>query len=169
VAEAMFDPLVVLAAERAADGSIADFRVTFANPAFIGLYGGQMASVDGGLLLEMLPDFRSNGLFDAFVAVTETGDPYVQDEFALTGMDAAGGPRPLTIDLRVVRVGDGVAATGRDIGYYMATHDATVASEERFRLLAERSQDVIFKYRTEPEHAFESQAHTSGGAGDHRA
>jgi len=151
----MFDPLVVLAAERAADGSIADFKVTFANPAFIGLYGGQIASVDGGRLLEMLPDYRTNGLFDAFVTVTETGEPYVEDAFAFIGTDAAGGPKPLTIDLRVVRVGDGVAATGREIGYYLATHDATVASEERFRLLAERSQDVIFKYCTEPEHAFE--------------
>lgn len=103
----------------------------------------------------MLPDYRTNGLFEAFVRVTETGEPYIEDEFAFIGMDAAGGPQRLTLDLRVVRVGDGVAATGRDIGYYLATHDAIVASEERFRLLAERSQDVIFKYRTKPERVFE--------------
>ncbi|MEO6207181.1 MAG: PAS domain S-box protein, partial [Candidatus Limnocylindrales bacterium] len=155
VAEAMLDPLVVLVAIRDEGGTIVDFSVTFANSAFASMNGADRATIDGQRMEHLLPAYRENGLFAAFAAVTETGEPYVDDAFSFDGADADGLPLRYAIDLRVVRVGDGVAVTGRDITTYVATHEATVTSEERFRLLAERSRDVIFKYRTSPAHEFE--------------
>ncbi|MGK2849605.1 MAG: PAS domain S-box protein [Candidatus Limnocylindrales bacterium] len=155
VAEAMVDPLLVLQAVRAADGRIEDFAVTYANPAYVRLYGVERWRAAGRRLSNLVPDLRGANLFDIYQRVTETGEPHVIDEFPLEGVDADGSPKRYAIDLRIVRVDDGVAVTGREISGYLATRDALVASEERFRLLAERSQDVIFRYRTAPVAAFD--------------
>lgn len=155
VAEAMVDPLLVLQAVRADDESIEDFVVTYANPAYVRLYGVDRWRLAGRRLRELLPDPRGEHLFEIYRLVTQTGEPHVIDEFPFEGVDAAGSPKRYAIDLRIVRVGDGVAATGREISDYLATRDALAASEERFRLLAERSQDVIFRYRTSPVASFE--------------
>lgn len=155
VAEALVDPLLVLDAVRTDDGAIEDFVVAYANPAYVRLYGVERWRAAGRRLSELLPDARGELLFEIYRRVTDTGEPHVIDEFPFHGVDAEGLPARYAIDLRIVRVADGVAVCGREISAYLATRDALAASEERFRLLAERSQDVIFRYRTAPVAAFE--------------
>lgn len=155
VAEAMVDPLIVLQAVRSADGRIEDFSVTYANPAYVRLYGAERWQAAGRRLLHLVPDARGADLFAIYRRVTETGEPHLIDEFPFDGVDGDGSPKRYAIDLRIVRVDDGVAVTGREISEYLVTRDALAASEQRFRLLAERSQDVIFRYRTGPAAAFD--------------
>lgn len=155
VAEAMLDPLLVLEAVRAPDGAIVDFVVSYANPASVRLYGVARWKAAGERLSDLLPDLREPRLVDLYRRVTETGEPHTIDEFPFEGVDEDGRPTRHAIDLRIVRSGDGVAVTGREISGYLATRDALAESEERFRLLAERSQDVIFRYRTRPAATFE--------------
>ena len=67
----------------------------------------------GRRLLEFLPEARSSGLFDAFVRVIETGEPFIQDDLVF----AVGGTASETerhLDIRVTSVGDQVAVTWID-------------------------------------------------------
>lgn len=153
--ESMLDPFAILTAARDGAGVIEDFELTFVNEPLAELFGltGQQAS--GGRLLTHLPGHGTSGLFAAYRDVVESGEPYVQDALVYDDQLGDGRRVHLALDLRVVRLGDGVALTGREIGDYLASKAALAESEERFRLLAERSHDVIFKFRMDPALAFE--------------
>jgi PAS domain S-box-containing protein len=153
--ESMLDPFAILTAIRDAAGAIEDFELTFANEPLSRLFGLTGKEAMGGRLLVRLPAHRTNGLFEAYCGVVTTGEPYVQDHLIYEDSLSDGRHVRLALDLRVVRLGDGVALTGREISAYLASQSALAASEERFRLLAERSRDVIYKYRTAPDWAFE--------------
>ncbi|MEA2519206.1 MAG: hypothetical protein QOF49_1286, partial [Chloroflexota bacterium] len=153
--ESMLDPFAILRAIRDDSGEIEDFELTFVNEPLSRLFGLTGREATGGRLLARLPAHRTNGLFDAYRRVVTTGEPYVQDELVYADRLSDGRDVRLALDLRVVRLGDGVAVTGREISAFLASQSALAASEERFRHLAERSRDVIFRYRTSPEWAFE--------------
>ncbi len=153
--ESMLDPFAILTAVRDAAGLIVDFELTFVNEPLARLFGLTGERARGGTLLTRLPAHASNGLFNAYCAVVESGHPYVHDELTYEDDLRDGRHVRLALDLRVVRLGDGVALTGREISAYLASQAALEESEERFRLLAERSRDVIFKFRMSPHFAFE--------------
>jgi PAS domain S-box-containing protein len=153
--ESMLDPFAILVAVRDESGAIEDFELSFVNEPLSRLFGLSGSQATGGRLLRRLPAHRTNGLFEAYCAVVTTGEPYVHDELAYEDRLSDGREVRLALDLRVVRLGDGVALTGREISAFLASQSALAMSEERFRLLAERSRDVIFTYRTSPEWAFE--------------
>ncbi|MDQ3128401.1 MAG: PAS domain S-box protein, partial [Chloroflexota bacterium] len=153
--ESMLDPFAILTAIRDAAGMIVDFELTFVNEPLARLFGWTSEPARGGALLTRLPAHASNGLFNAYCAVVESGQPYVHDELIYEDDLESGSHVRLALDLRVVRLGDGVALTGREISAYLASQAALADSEERFRLLAERSRDVIFKFRSSPDFAFE--------------
>ena len=151
----MLDPFAILSAIRDSAGLIADFDLTFVNGPLARLFGLTEEQARGGTLLTRLPAHASNGLFGAYRAVVETGQPYVHDELIYEDHLRDGRHVRLALDLRVVRLGDGVALTGREISAFLASQAALADSEERFRLLAERSRDVIFKFRSSPDFAFD--------------
>jgi PAS domain S-box-containing protein len=141
--QTLIDPLVLLTAARDADGTVVDFVCAFANDAACAVSGVTREELTGRRLLEFLPESRSSGLFDAFVRVIETGEPFSQDDLVV----AVGGVGEQTerhLNIRVTRVGDQVAVTWIDATERRSIEAQLRASEERFRAAAESMLDALF-------------------------
>ncbi|MEA2549464.1 MAG: hypothetical protein QOE42_2062, partial [Chloroflexota bacterium] len=113
--EGMLDPFAILTAVRDGSGRIVDFRLAFTNGAMSRLFGLAVKGAIGVRLLRTLPAHRDNGLFQAYCRVVQTGEPFVLDEMDYLDRLRDGREIQFALDLRVVKVGDGVAVTGRDV------------------------------------------------------
>ena len=141
--QALIDPLVLLTAARDADGTVVDFVYAFANDAACAVSGVTREELIGRRLLEFLAESRSSGLFDAFVRVIETGEPFIEDDLVV----AVGGDLDETerhLDIRVTSVGDQVAITWIDATERRSIEAQLRVSEERFRAAAESMLDALF-------------------------
>jgi len=107
--EAIDEAFFRMGALRDAAGRIVDFEYLFCNRAALALLRRRREDVVGGRLLELFPSHRTNGLFEAYVRVTETGDP-LRYEFAFDEGGVAG-----EFEVVVSRSGDGYVLAGHDI------------------------------------------------------
>lgn len=94
---------------RDAAGRIVDFEYLFCNRTALVLLGRRREVVLGRRLLELFPSHRTNGLFDAYAQVVETGEP-LRYEFAFDEGSVAG-----EFEVVVSRAGDGYVLAGHDI------------------------------------------------------
>lgn len=113
--DTMLEGVTMLSAIRDVDGRIVDFRIDYANSA-IGAISGTAGSLQTGrTLLELFPAHRTNGLFEAYVHVVETGVPFESGAFRYVDPDAAGGPLDQVLEHRAARLGDGYLLSVRDV------------------------------------------------------
>ncbi len=113
--DTMRDGVTIQSAIRDEHGRIIDFRVDYANSA-IGVIRATAGSPQAGhTLLELLPAHRTNGLFDRYVNVVETGVPFASDAFQYVDPDAADGPLDQLLDLHAARIDDGFVLSVRDV------------------------------------------------------
>jgi PAS domain-containing protein len=73
--ESLDEAFFRMTAVRDATGRIVDFRYHYCNRAALAVLGRRREQVFGGSLLEMFPSHRTDGLFDAYVVVVESGNP----------------------------------------------------------------------------------------------
>ncbi|MDY3560553.1 PAS domain S-box protein [Gemmata sp. JC673] len=125
--EGSLDAVYILACERDARGRITDFRFADLNGIGAALIDMERSSVVGRRLCELLPGNRTGGHFDRFVRVFESGAP-LEEEFPVR----TPGGRHVWLHHQVVRAGDGVVVTTRDVS---ARRAAEVALREREELL----------------------------------
>jgi PAS domain S-box-containing protein len=107
--DALDEPFFRMSAVRDASGEIVDFEYVFCNRAALGLLRLRDEEVLGRRLLDLFPSHRTNGLFDAFARVTETGEP-VRLEFPFEEGGVVG-----EFEVVASRVGDGYVLAGHDI------------------------------------------------------
>src|SRR4051794_11403683 len=88
---------------------IVDFEYQYCNQAALTLLGRRSDEMLGRRLLELFPSHQTNGLFDAYVQVTETGEP-LRYEFAFDERGVSG-----EFEVVVSRAGDGYVLAGHDI------------------------------------------------------
>ena len=140
--DSLLDPYLTLHPLRNGDGSVVDFVILDANAPACADLGLQREQLLGAGLLERLPDHAEAGLLERYVRVVETGEPLALNDFSLRH-----GPRrePHILDIRVVRVGDGLSCTWRDGRERYEAVRRLAESEERYRLLAENSSDVVMQ------------------------
>ena len=82
--EAVFtDGLMAFESVRSPTGTITDFVWSYVNPEAERVVGRDRYDLLGKRLLEQMPGNRETGLFDAYVAVVESGETW-QGEFAYT-------------------------------------------------------------------------------------
>jgi PAS domain S-box-containing protein len=87
-------------------GAICDFRFVYANPVAVRILRREAAGeVEGRSLLEVVPNHRPTGRFDAFVQVVESGQPH-RASFFYSGVRVSGWFRSLA-----VKWGDGLTVT----------------------------------------------------------
>lgn len=138
--DSQFDPLTLMESVRDDAGNLIDLRYVEANAAAIAYNGIPREQLIGARLLELLPAMKTEGLLAHYFHAIETGTPVVLDDFAYDH-ELVGEQR--RFDLRAAKSGDGLAVTWRDITDRHAAAANLVESEQRFRLLAENSSDVI--------------------------
>ncbi len=104
------DAFLLLGAMRDQAGTVTDFTVLDANPRAAAMLGTPLAEVIGRPLSQLLPDDVGPLLHRDCTAVVSDGSP-LEEERQLGGF----GPTPRWIHQQVVRTGDGVAVTLRDV------------------------------------------------------
>ncbi|MHB8398914.1 MAG: PAS domain S-box protein, partial [Candidatus Limnocylindrales bacterium] len=87
--DTMLDGVTVMSAIRDASGHIVDFRSDYANLAIANLSLVTANEQAGRTLLQLFPAHRTDGLFDAYVRVVETGVPFESGSVRYIDPDAA--------------------------------------------------------------------------------
>ena len=139
----MLDAFGIYSAVRDGAGRIVDFRVEYVNDADCRCHQMRREEQVGHLLLELFPAYREGGLFDRFCHVVETGEPLAIESRMPPAPPAQGNGRQFAVDLRVVKLEDGVAVSGRDITERVGAEQALRASEERFRVLLDAAPYAV--------------------------
>lgn len=140
--DSLLDPHLTLQPLRNGDGQVADFVILEANAAACADLGLPCEQLVGALLQERLPAHAEAGLLERYRAVLNTGEPLALNDFFL--VEGPGKHHPI-LDIRVVRVGDGLSCTWRDGRDRYEAARELAESEERYRLLAENSSDVVMQ------------------------
>jgi PAS domain S-box-containing protein len=107
--EALDEAFFRMSTVRDATGRVVDFKYEYCNRAALRLLGRRRGQVRGRRLLRLFPSHLTNGLFDAYVRVVETGEP-LRYEFAFDEGGVIG-----EFEVVVSRVGDGYVLAGHDI------------------------------------------------------
>jgi PAS domain S-box-containing protein len=109
-------------------GRIADFEFVDCNARGAALAGTSRDQLVGRRLCELFPSYLTQGLFDRYVQVAETGRA-LEEELEV----AEPGSKARWLRVQVVPVNDGVAVTSRDISERRQVESALMESERRFR------------------------------------
>ena len=112
VVDSLFDPWVLLIAVRDADGLIVDFVYADANDAACRANHLSRDELIGCNLLSLLPEHGTSGLLAQYAQVVDTGEALALDDEPFTGPFDGVERR---YDNRIVRVGDGISFTWRDV------------------------------------------------------
>jgi len=113
VIDSQIDPWIYLEAVRADDGAIVDFAYRDANDAALVANRMPRDELLASTLLSLLPGHATNGLLAQYVAVVETGRALSLDDDPYASELAGGETR--WFDNRLVKVGDGLSFTWRDV------------------------------------------------------
>jgi len=129
-AEGSFDAFFVLESARGGDGRIEDFVFVDLNRRGAEMVDRRREELIGQRLCQIFPINRTDGSFDCYARVVETGQS-LEDEFALERPDGT----TRWFHHQVVRVEDGVALTTRDVTERRLAELSLHESERRHRLL----------------------------------
>ncbi|MGB1123610.1 MAG: PAS domain-containing protein [Phycisphaeraceae bacterium] len=129
VLDSSLDGIMAFSSIRDEKGVIADFRIDIINRKSEEIVGRKADELRGHTLLEMFPGNKTDGLFDAYAQVTETGEPfYTEHHYAHDGLNH-------WFSIKAAKCGDGFTVTFSDI-----TEQKN--KEENFRVLFEYSTDA---------------------------
>lgn len=152
-AEAGLDALFILTSVRGERGDILDFAFTDINPRAEQMLGMVREQVIGRKLCELIPINRTGGFFDKYVAVVATGTP-LEEEFPINTPEI----KAKWLRQQVVRVGDGIAISSRDITDWKKIGAALKESEKRFRDIVWSSADWIWEVDTDGRYTYASES-----------
>ena len=112
--EMLPDGFAIFSSVRDSCGAIVDFRYEYINKAGCQLDQRSREEMIGHTLAELFPSTVVSGLLAAYARVAETGEPLARDSVDFE--DRYGG-RQVTraFDIRVIKLGDGIVATWRDV------------------------------------------------------
>ncbi len=142
--DSLLDPHVVLEAVRDSKGEIVDFIYTDANESACSEIKCDRHQLIGKHLLDVMPAQLGRGLFAMYCQTVQTKQPLVLNDFVYPQQIRGESRRH---DIRSVAIGDSIVYTWRDVTERHLTSQRLAASEEKYRLLAENSSDVVIHSR----------------------
>ncbi len=147
-AECSLDDFYIFDGIRDASGAIVDFRFSYINPNAARRLGVPRESLYGKVLTEVRPFMVQSGLIHHYRDVVRTGIPYTCEVFIDDEMI-----RGTWLNVQVVRLGDGLAITSRDVTEhrrrsdhvnYLAHHDHLTGLANR-TLLYDRLRQALLR------------------------
>ena len=144
ILDSLLDPHLLLSPVRSTTGKIKDFRINDANLAAAEYYRLARESILGRRLLEFLPSDGASALLAMARDAYESGEPLIVNNFPFA-LEIYG--QESRFDIRAVRIDDEIVWTWRDVTERYLAAKRLAASEERYRLLAENSSDVVTRIR----------------------
>ena len=144
ILDSLLDPHFILAPRRDGAGKITDFTIVDANVAAAEYYNLERDAMPGRRLLEFLPADNASALMAMARDAHESGEPLVVNNYPFA-LEIYGQER--RFDIRAVRIDDEILWTWRDVTERHLAAKRLAASEERYRLLAENSSDVVTRIR----------------------
>lgn len=139
--EAGLDAFYLLDALRDDRGEIIDFVFTDINQRGAVLVSRERGEVIGQRLCELLPVNRDEMFFGAYKRVAETGES-INDEFSLDA--AQQGIQANWMERQVVRVGDGIAISARDITARKRNEQEIVRQREENQIILDAIPAMVF-------------------------
>lgn len=140
IQDTTIDGFMVLESERGPDGRIVDFRWLYANDAVERIVGKPASWFNGRRLLEEMPDNKTSGRFDAYVAVVESGLPWSQEfAYSLEGRD-------LFLRATCAKANDGFAVTFADLTDRRRAEERVRESEARLAFALAAGQLGVHDY-----------------------
>ena len=112
--DTQLDAFAIYSAVRDSAGRVVDVRTEFINREACEF--GQITAEEqlGRGLLELFPELASGRIFELYREVIETGEPFAEDGLELDAL-FGGVAHPRHYDLRIVRDGDGLVVSCRDV------------------------------------------------------
>lgn len=129
--EASLDGFYLLESVRNEVGDISDFRILEVNENAAIQMSMPREKLIGTLICEQFPVNRTNGYFEQYRQVVLTGKPLTQDYCVSDESQSSG-----WYQQQVVKVGDGIAISNRDISERKRTEAAVRMNEARYRAIA---------------------------------
>jgi diguanylate cyclase (GGDEF)-like protein/PAS domain S-box-containing protein len=142
--DSLLDPHVLLHAIRDREGVIVDFVYAEANDAASEYMQMSREDLLGATLLGLLPGQAGSGMLAMYASAVESGQALRLHDYAYPHEILANDRR---YDISAVRVADGLSFTWRDVTDRYREAARLAESEEKYRLLAENSSDVIMRSR----------------------
>jgi len=144
-ADGMLDPQALLEAVRDSNGQITDFVYRDVNRATWQYLETTRDELIGRTLLETMPNLKPSGLLARYAQCADSHEPMILDDVRYDNEMLA---ESRHYDIRGNHVdGDFITLTWRDVTDRFETARRIAHSEERFRLLAENSGDVVAHLR----------------------
>lgn len=148
VQETSVDGFMILESMRDEAGRIADFRWTYANAAAGRIIGRPHGWFAGRCLLQEMPGNREDGLFDAYVCVVETGEPWTREfTYRHEGLD-------LFMRAVATKVDDGFAVSFADLSERRRIEIALQESEARLEAIVNSVDQMIWSTRPDGFHDY---------------
>ncbi len=144
ILDALLDPVLLLEPMRDQSGKITDFTIAEANLAAAEYYGRRREDIMGTRLRGFLPKANASMLLAMARDAYDSGEPLVVNDFAFA-LEIYGHEH--RFDIRAVRIDHHLQWTWRDVTERHLAAKRLAASEERYRLLAENSSDVVVRIR----------------------
>lgn len=150
-AECTLDDFYIFEGIPDASGSIVDFRFKYINPNAERRLGVSRETLYGKVLTEVRPFMIQSGLIEKYCEVVRTGIPHTCEVFIDDDMI-----RSTWLNVQVVRLGNGIAITSRDVTEhrrrsdhvnYLAHHDHLTGLANR-TLLHESLRQAILRAQT---------------------
>ena len=135
--DGMLDGFAVLRSVRE-DGQIVDFEWVYVNHSAAAAWGRTVEFTLGARLRTLVPTVEESGEFDELRRVVETGEPSSKLQRAYNDESVTG-----FFDSLMWKVGDGVAATWRDVTDRERALAALKSNEERFRASVEQLHESL--------------------------
>jgi len=146
ILDSSLDGIMAFQSVRDEDGHIIDFEWLLSNPTACQIVSKSVTELIGQRLLDVLPGNRTDGLFDLYAQVVETGNPTQQQfHYDHDGIDT-------WFESAVVKLGDGFAVTFRDISTLkkseQALHQANQTLETHLTDLRQRNREMLLLSET---------------------
>lgn len=147
-AESSLDDFYIFDGVPDESGAIVDFRFSYINPNALRRLGATHESLAGKILTEVRPFMITSGLIEKYSEVVRTGKPFVAEVYLDDERI-----RATWLHVQVVKLGNGIAITSRDITehrrmldriHHMAHHDQLTGLPNRV-LLEDRLKQAMLR------------------------